>query len=197
MKRLAVIVLWSTILFVARSSAETSPIQVLLLDGQSAGPYHNWQLTTRVLKKELDDSGRFRVTVATSPQSGGDFSGFKPEFSRYQVIVFNYDAPDWPSDLRLQFEHYIDNGGGLVVVHAADNAFPNWPAFNQMIGIGGWRERKEGAGPLWYFKDGKLVSDTSPGSAGSHGNRLPFQIEARAGTPDYEGAAARLDARRG
>jgi type 1 glutamine amidotransferase len=151
----------------------------LLLDGQSAGPYHNWQLTTRVLKKELEDSGRFRVTVATSPQSGGDFSDFKPEFSKYQVIVFNYDAPDWPADLRLQFERYIDNGGGLVVVHAADNAFPNWPAFNQMIGIGGWRERKEGAGPLWYFKDGKLVSDTSPGSAGSHGNRLPFQIEAR------------------
>ena len=179
MKRLAVIVLWSTILFVARSSAETSPIQVLLLDGQSAGPYHNWQLTTRVLKKELEDSGRFRVTVATSPQSGGDFSDFKPEFRKYQVIVFNYDAPDWPADLRLQFERYIDNGGGLVVVHAADNAFPNWPAFNQMIGIGGWRERKEGAGPLWYFKDGKLVSDTSPGSAGSHGNRLPFQIEAR------------------
>src|SRR3982074_119302 len=127
--------LGTTILFVARSSAETSPVQVLLLDGQSAGPYHNWQLTTRVLKKELEDSGRFRVTVATSPQSGGDFSGFKPEFSRYQVIVFNYDAPDWPADLRMQFERYIDNVGGLVVVHAADNAFPNWPAFNQMIGI--------------------------------------------------------------
>jgi type 1 glutamine amidotransferase len=178
MKRFAV-TLWSTILFAACSSAETSPIRVLLLDGQSAGAYHNWQLTTRVLKKELEDSGRFRVTVATSPRSDGDFSDFKPEFDKYQVIVFNYDGPDWPADLRLQFERYIENGGGLVVVHAADNAFPNWPAFNQMIGIGGWRERNQTAGPLWYFKDGRLVSDTSPGSAGSHGNRLPFQIETR------------------
>jgi hypothetical protein len=125
----------------------------LLLDGQSAGPYHNWQLTTRILKKELEDSGRFRVTVATSPQSGGDFRDFKLEFSKYQVIVFNCDAPDWPADLRLRFERYIENGGGLVVVHAADNAFSNWPAFNQMIGIGGWRNRSESAGPLWYFKD--------------------------------------------
>jgi TolB protein len=179
MKRLAVTILWSTILIVATASAETRPIRVLLLDGQSAGPYHNWQLTTPVLKKELEDTGRFRVTIATSPQSGGDFSSFKPEFSEYQVIVFNYDAPDWPADLRSQFEHYIENGGGLVIVHAADNAFPNWPAFNLMAGIGGWRARNESAGPLWYFKDGKLVSDTSPGSAGSHGNRLPFQIETR------------------
>ncbi len=120
MKRLAFTVLWGTILFVATSSsAETSPIRVLLLDGQSAGPYHNWQLTTPVLKKELEQAGRFRVTVATSPQPGGDFSSFRPEFSKYQVVVFNYDAPDWPADLRLQFEHYIENGGGLVIVHAA------------------------------------------------------------------------------
>jgi hypothetical protein len=178
MQRLAFTILWS--LLAATSFAETNPIRVLLLDGQSAGPYHNWQLTTRVLKKELEDCGVFRVTVATSPQSGGDFSDFKPEFGKYQVIVLNYDAPDWPADLRAQFEHYIENGGGLVIVHAADNAFPNWPAFNQMAGIGGWRDRNESAGPLWYFKDGKLVSDTSPGSAGSHGNRLPFQIETRA-----------------
>ena len=181
MKRLALIVLWTTILLVTTfSSAATSPIRVLILDGQSAGPYHNWQLTTPVLKKELEDSGRFQVTVTTCPKSDGDFSGFRPEFSEYQVIVLNYDGPDWPADLRLQFEHYIEDGGGLVIVHAADNAFPNWPAFNRMTGIGGWRNRNEASGPLWYFKDGKLVSDTSPGPAGSHGKRLPFRIETRA-----------------
>jgi TolB protein len=179
MTRLAFIILWNTVFFVTTLSAATSQIRVLLLDGHSAGPYHNWQLTTPVLKKELEDSGRFQVTVTTAPQSDGDFSSFRPKFNEYQVIVFNYDAPDWPADLRLQFEHYIENGGGLVIVHASDNAFPNWPAFNQMAGIGGWRNRNETSGPLWYFKDGKLVSDTSPGSAGSHGNRLPFRVETR------------------
>jgi hypothetical protein len=179
MKRLAFTVLCSTILFAVSAFAATDSIRVLILDGQSAGPYHNWQLTTSVLKKELEDAGRFRVTVATSPPSGGDFSNFVPEFGKYQAIVFNYDGPDWPADLRLRFEHYIENGGGLVVVHAADNAFPNWPAFNQMTGVGGWRDRNETSGPLWYYKDGKLISDTSPGSAGSHGNRLPFQIKTR------------------
>jgi len=51
----------------------------MLLDGQSAGPYHNWRLTTPVLKAELEETGLFTVTVVTAPQSDGDFSNFKPE----------------------------------------------------------------------------------------------------------------------
>ncbi len=61
-------------------------------------------------------------------------------------------------------------------MHASDNAFPKWRAYNLMIGIGGWRGRNEQAGPFWYYKDGKVVSDTSPGNAGSHGARRPFKI---------------------
>jgi type 1 glutamine amidotransferase len=91
----------------------------------------------------------------------------------------NYDGPTWPAELRAQFEQYVAAGGGLVIVHAADNAFPDWPAYNEMIGIGGWRNRNEQAGPYWYFQDGKLVSDPSPGPAGHHGARLPFQVTAR------------------
>jgi type 1 glutamine amidotransferase len=132
-----------------------------------------------VLKAELEETGLFAVTVVTAPESNGDFSNFKPEFSKYQVIVSNYDAPEWPADLRKELEDYIGGGGGLVVVHAADNAFPNWPEYNLMIGIGGWRGRNEHAGPMWYFKDGKLVRDDSAGSAGAHGARLPFQVVTR------------------
>ncbi len=151
--------------------------KVMILDGQSGGAYHNWRLTTPVLKRELEETGLFSVTVVTAPASDGDFSGFKPEFGNYQAIVMNYDGPDWPADLRTRFEQYVSGGGGLVIVHAADNAFPNWAAYNEMAGIGGWRNRTENAGPYWYVKDGKLVSDPSPGPAGQHGARLPFQVE--------------------
>ncbi len=161
--------------------AQGALIPVLLLDGESAGPYHNWQLTTPVLRDELEETGLFHVTVVSAPlSSSGDLSRFQPEFSGYKVIVFNYDAPDWPAALRAQFESYIRNGGGLVVIHAADNAFPHWPAYNEMIGIGGWRGRNEQAGPHWYYESGKLTSDTLPGPAGMHGARLPFQVVARA-----------------
>lgn len=154
------------------------PIQVMLLDGESGGTYHAWQLTTPVLKKELEETGLFKVDVVTAPAAGGDFSAFKPEFAKYQVIVMNYDAPDerWPDPLKSAFESFVSGGGGLVTVHATDNAFAGWPAFNEMIGIGGWRGRTEKSGPLWYYNDGRLVSDDKAGSAGNHGNRVPFAV---------------------
>ena len=178
MQRIALTVLAGALILAIPVSAATGPIQILIFDGDSS-QYHNWQMVTKVLKKELEDAGIFQVTVTTAPKSDGDFSNFKPEFSKYQAVVFNYDAPDWPSAMRAQLEDYVKNGGGLVIVHAADNSFPDWRDFNLMTGIGGWRKRTEKAGPMWYFKDGKLISDPSPGNAGAHGARLPFQVTAR------------------
>jgi hypothetical protein len=182
MKELAY-VLVSAMLVTTTASAAAARIEVMLLDGQSGGPYHNWKLTTPILKKELENAGLFRVTVVTAPASGSDFSGFHPEFGKYQVVVSNLDSPTWPESLRTELEQYVRGGGGLVIVHAADNAFPDWPGYNEMIGIGGWRGRTEKDGPMWHFKDGKLVSDPSPGKAGSHGRRRPFQVSAR--QPDH------------
>lgn len=183
MMRALFLALWIAVCYAmlapVAANAVDKPIPVLLVDGQSGGSYHVWQTTSAVLKKELEETGLFLVTVATAPQLGGDFSNFKPKFSDYKAIVWNYDAPDWPSDLRQQVEDYVRNGGGLVIVHGADNAFPDWKAYNQMTGLGGWRNRSEKSGPLWYFKDGKLVSDTAAGSAGSHGARIPFQLVVR------------------
>ena len=66
------------------------------------------------------------------------------------------------------------------IVHAADNAFSGWKAYNEMIGIGGWRNRdQEQPEPFWFYQDGKLVPDSSAGSTGSHGARLPFQVTTR------------------
>jgi type 1 glutamine amidotransferase len=159
-------------------SPAAAPIPVMLLDGESAGTYHDWKSVTPVLKRELEETGLFQVDVITAPASG-DLGSFRPAFDKYQAVVFNYDAPDWPAGLEDSFERYMTNGGGLVTVHAADNAFPNWKHYNEMTGIGGWRNRTEAAGPFWFFRDGKLVSDSSPGLAGSHGARLPFQVTSR------------------
>ena len=169
-----------TALFPSTVPAAENRIPILLLDGQSGGPYHVWQLTSSVLKLELEETGLFQVTIATSPQFGGDFTHFQPNFSRYKAIVWNYDAPDWPANLRTQLEDYVSHGGGLVIVHGSDNAFPDWPAYNQMAGLGGWRNRSEKSGPYVYFKNGKFASDTSAGPAGSHGARIPFPITSRA-----------------
>ena len=177
------------LVFLGGTSQSAEPVRVMILDGESAGSYHQWRLVTPVLKKELDETGLFQVDVVTAPPAGGDFSSFKPDFSKYQVVVFNYDAPDdrWSATLKASFEKYVQDGGGFVSVHASDNAFPNWTAFNEMIGVGGWRNRTAAAGPLWYYKDGKLISDTTPGRAGSHGRRTPFQITVRENHPITNG----------
>jgi type 1 glutamine amidotransferase len=162
------------------SAAAAAPIKVMILDGASAAAYHDWKLTTQIMKRELEDAGIFDVTVVSAPPADGDFSNFHPGFAKYQVVVSNYDAQDWPAPLKAEFEAYMNNGGGLVVVHGADNAFPDWVAYNEMIGVGGWRKRDAAAGPKWYFQNGKLTSDSAPGQAGLHGRRKPFRIMVRA-----------------
>lgn len=179
MRQIGWVLLAGALLSAHAARAGSVPIRVAIIDGASGGTYHNWRLTTPVLKRELEETGLFDVTVITAPPSDGDFSSFHPDLSRYRAIVMNYDGPNWPAELRAQFEKYVSDGGGLVVVHAADNAFPDWSAYNLMTGIGGWRKRDERAGPYWYWKDGKLASDSSPGPAGAHGARLPFQVTTR------------------
>jgi len=175
---LRLLLLTATLLVCAQAA---EPVRILLLTGEQGGPYHAWEQTNPVLKSILDKAGLFAVDVLTAPPKGGDFSQFRPEWSKYKAVVANYDAPDerWPAELKESFETYVRNGGGFVSVHAADNAFAGWRAYNLMIGIGGWRGRDEKSGPLWYYRDGKLMSDPSPGKAGSHGARKPFVIENR------------------
>src|SRR2546421_12634795 len=131
----ASVILGLAMLLAALTSRAAAPIRIMILDGESGGPYHQWQLITPVLKKVLDETGLFQVDVVTAPPAGGNFSSFSPDFSKYQAVVFNYDAPDerWPADLKSSFEKYVLSGGGFVSVHAADNAFPGWTAFTEMV----------------------------------------------------------------
>ncbi len=71
--------------------ATAAPIRVLIIDGQNN---HDWKTITPYLKKILKETGLFTVDVATSPAKG-DMSGFKPNFSAYQVIVSNYNGEPW------------------------------------------------------------------------------------------------------
>ena len=167
-------ILLSTNALAAQQSA------ILLIDGQNN---HDWRHTTPLLQKILEDTGLFRVDVLTTPPKGADFSGFHPDFAKYKAVVSNYNdfggGTVWPADVRAAFESYVSGGGGFVSYHAADNAFADWSAYNLMTGIGGWEGRNEKSGPFWYFRDGKLVSDDTPGPAGNHGARKPFQVVMR------------------
>lgn len=107
---------------------------------------------------------------------------FKPDFSRYDVIIcnFGWTAAPWPEETQRALEEYMRNGGGLVIVHAANNSWGDWEEYNKMIAIGGWGDRTEKNGPFLYYDDkGELIRDESPGNAGSHGLGQEFVITIR------------------
>ena len=157
-------------------SADDGTQNVLLIDGQNN---HKWQETTPLIKATLESTGMFSVDVATSPPKGEDMSGFAPKFSNYDVVVSNYNGQPWSEATKKAFEEYVSSGGGFVSVHAADNAFPKWPAYNEMIGVGGWGGRNEKDGPYVRWKDGKFTRDDSAGRGGSHGRRHAFEVVVR------------------
>ena len=67
-----------------------------------------------------------------------DWNKWLPKFSDYAVIVNNYNGPEWSGDMKDAFTEFVLKGGGLVNVHAANNAFTGWDNFNEMICVG-WR----------------------------------------------------------
>jgi hypothetical protein len=104
-------------------------IRVVLIDGQNN---HNWRATTPVMKKALEDTGRFTVDVSTylSPKDtkglpdGWKSVPFPPDLGKYDVVLSNYNGASWPADFNKALEDRLSAGQiGLVIVHAANNSF--------------------------------------------------------------------------
>ena len=182
---------------------ESKKIAVLIVDGQNN--HAAWPKTTVMMKSFLEESGRFDVDVYRSKftwkgdkllkefplEDGKDYESlekaksdpdFKPDFAKYDVVVsnFGYGAAPWPEETKTAFVEFMKNGGGLVSIHAADNSFPLWPEYNQMIGLGGWGGRNETSGPYIYIdENGKVVRDESKGGGGGHGPQHEFSLVVR------------------
>jgi type 1 glutamine amidotransferase len=156
-------------------------IRVVIIDGQNN---HNWRATTPVMKKALEDSGRFTVDVS-SHMKEGDKPGevptvpFPPDLSKYDVIVSNYNGQPWPEAFNKPFEAAVKDGKvGLVIVHAANNAFGKWNEYNLMIGMG-WRGPKDGD-RLTVDDEGKRVlQPKGEGQGAGHRYTGEFQVTLR------------------
>ncbi len=192
------------------------PLRVLIIDGQNN--HQVWPKSTAMMKQYLEETGLFSVDIDRTqfmwkgegyfpefalndgvsremlkqPKPDPDFS---PDFSQYDLVIsnFGWKAAAWPTETRDAFEAFLAQGGGLVVVHAADNSFPEWAEYNRMIGLGGWGGRNESHGPYVYYSEtGEKIVDTSKGGAGTHGARSEFLIEIRdAEHPIMKGMPAR------
>ncbi|MEM6259081.1 MAG: ThuA domain-containing protein [Planctomycetota bacterium] len=179
-KNLLLLIVTVTALCSAGTLHADGKIRVLLCDGPQK--YHDYQKTTPVLKQMLESTGRFEVTLSRSSKETTADGSYKPEFSKYDVVVMNegFGALTWPEETQKAFEAYMKNGGGLVSYHAANNSWPGWTEYNKMTGIGGWAGRNEKSGPYLYMNDeGEVVRDTSPGKGGSHGPQHEYEVVVR------------------
>jgi uncharacterized protein len=150
--------------------------KTLIITGQNN---HNWKVSSPILKQILDETGLFSTEIVTTPDKGGDMKTFNPDFSKYRLIVIDYNGDSWSDKTNTAFVDWVKNGGGVVIYHAADNSFPAWKEFNEMIGLGGWGNRNQKDGPYVYYKKDQLVVDTTAGIGGTHGKRREYIVRTR------------------
>ena len=154
-----------------------SPIKALIITGQNN---HAWQISTPILWEMMNRSGLFTVDIATTPPQGSPMDHYLIDFKPYDLVVLDYVGDSWPKATNEAFLAYVENGGGVVVYHAADNAFPQWKEYNEIIALGGWLGRNQASGPYAYWKDGALFKDyETPGTGGNHGERRTYPVNCR------------------
>ena len=121
------------------------------------------------------------MDVATTPDNKapkGAWESFHPDFAKYDVVLSNYNGQRWPERVEKALEEYVANGGGLAVIHAANNAFEGWTEYDKMIGLG-WRDNKYGD-RVTIDEEGKVVrTPKGEGPGAGHGAQHAFKIVVR------------------
>ena len=182
-----------TSLFYAASPPATKPdklIDVLIIDGFSN---HDWQQTTLLTRRILEETGRFKVAVSTAPATGDttDWGKWNPVFGDYEVVIQNTNNIQnkkirWPRRVEEQLEHYVKSGGGLYILHSANNAFAHWPEYDRMIGLG-WRPKETGYA-VEIAPDRRIIRiPPGAGSGTSHGKRFDALVQVLSPHPINKG----------
>jgi hypothetical protein len=173
----------------AAAPPEGGKIKVLIIDGVSN---HNWKLNTALLRGILEPSGLFDVSVSTSPPSATSpgWDQWRPHFSDCDVVIQTYNdihgGPPWPQEVKSAFVSFVKNGGGCFIYHSANNAFPDWPEYNDIIGLG-WRKVDYG-NALQMSADG-VITTLAPGEgrATGHAPRQDVLVHTLGDHPIHQG----------
>lgn len=149
-------------------------IKVLIVDGFNN---HDWKTTTQDTKKILNTTELFTVETSTAPATvkADGWDTWRPEFFKYDVVIQNCNSfgnrPTWPRAVQEDLEKYVSQGGGLFILHSANNAFPEWEEYNKMIGLG-WRNKKFGVA-ITIDDDGKVIRvPKGEGENTGHGKKI-------------------------
>jgi type 1 glutamine amidotransferase len=72
------------------------------------------------------------------------------KLAQYQIFLVDYNGTMWDEDAKRNFEQAVSNGTGVVFIHASNNSFSGWTAYEQMLGLA-WGEHS-GHGDFHEFE---------------------------------------------
>ncbi len=129
--------------------AEPTKIPVLLISGQNN---HDWEYVNPKIEQLLDRCGRFDVDVTLEPaKTLADAAAI----AKYRCFVLNYHGERWGAAAEKNFVAAVKGGTGVTVIHAANNAFPGWIEYEQIV-ADLWRD---GTGHGAYHRFDVKMSD--------------------------------------
>lgn len=109
---------------------DAGPLRTLILTGHNH-PAHDWRATTAALQDVLSADPRQRITVLIEPRT------LTAEgLAEFDVVVQNYvnwEQDELPAEAQQALLNYVSGGGGLAVIHFANGAFRNWPAYRDLV----------------------------------------------------------------
>jgi mono/diheme cytochrome c family protein len=126
-------------------------------------------------KKTYDD-----LVKSLKPALEAEWVKWTIDFSKYKAVIMDYNGPDWPKAMQEGFVEFVRKGGGVMLIHGANNAFGNWTEFNDMIGLG-WR--KGGFGKCLVINPSGQPEECCQGEDSGHGAKHPFVVTNR--LPDH------------
>jgi type 1 glutamine amidotransferase len=144
-----------------------SKISTLLVTGANN---HDWSRSAPFCRELLETSGKFAVTLTEDPSASlGDAEALEG----YDLIFSDYNGPDWSDAAKANFEAAVRGGTGLVILHAADNAFEGWVEYEKMCALL-WREgTSHGA---YHEFEVKIVDNDHPITRGMGDFKLPDEL---------------------
>lgn len=177
---LGLVIITSVLLYAISVSAAAAEaqIKVLVIGGQNN---HDWAKSTPFLEKLLNRTGRFQATVNNAPgpkapQAAWD--AWQPRFRDFGCVLLDYNGQTWPEGVQKDFVEYVRGGGGVVVIHAANNAFTGWKEYEQMVGLL-WRGSDYGDS-LYFDKEGNIVREKpGKGRGMGHGGQYDWRMTTR------------------
>lgn len=122
--------------------------KVLIITGIDY-PGHPWKQTAPILADILRKDARLAVDVNDNWKA----ALASPKLADYSVVVLhmmNWETPDPPAETLANFQKFVADGGGLVLVHFACGSFQKWPEFVKIAGRV-WNPKMRGHDPHGKF----------------------------------------------